>query len=344
MTTSPRYAPVTEMDRNETRYRVVSTLLQADEPLSLAEITHKCGVEATDARSVLAELITQGQVVAGSLVLDKPTPQYGWAARWEQRAQRRTVSVQQGLRAALETVKRVPEHELDVDSQPSSAFHDYVLHEYSPPQDKQFLVFLQGSVRRPFSVAPSHAAMRRAIRVATGYDPSPSKDFENCPVHVVVLASKIGPVPYELEDLYPANVRGGGVKHFDWRRYQRVKPVLAERIAQYLITFRDHYTRVATFTEGRYAEVMQTAQESVAVQSGQATGFPILPKIGGPSIARMGNSTPHQYWARYWIQLYLEIVSWLTPEQQAQAEARLHKLKVNVRGQGPIEAGRRGDN
>ena len=47
---------------------------------------------------------------------------------------------------------------------------------------------------------------------------------------------------------------------------------------------------------------------------------------------RIGKSTPHQYWARYWIQLYLEIVSWLEPEQQEQAQARLDKLRVEYRG------------
>ena len=40
-----------------------------------------------------------------------------------------------------------------------------------------------------------------------------------------------------LEDLYPANVRGGGVKRFDREIYERVKPVLAERMAQYILTY-----------------------------------------------------------------------------------------------------------
>jgi hypothetical protein len=174
--------------------------------------------------------------------------------------------------------------------------------------------------------------MRRAIRVATGYDPSPSVEFESCPVHVVVLASKIGPVPYELEDLYPANVRGSGVKQFDWRRYESIKPILADRMAQYMLTFREHYEQVTTFTEGRYAEVMEAARDIAVAQAGESLQFPVLPKIGGTSIVRIGKSTPHQYWARYWIQLYLEIVSWLEPDQQAQADTRLRKLDIETRG------------
>ena len=59
--------------------------------------------------------------------------------------------------------------------------------------------------------------MRRAIGVATGYDPA--HDFVRCPVHVVVMASYVGPVPYELQDVYPANVRAGGVKHMGEEEY-----------------------------------------------------------------------------------------------------------------------------
>jgi DNA-binding Lrp family transcriptional regulator len=320
------------MNRSEVRYHITATLLQADGPLTLAELVAGCGIEEAALLSVLRELVDEGQIVEGALVPNKPTPQYGWGARWEQNAQRRTVGVQQNLRSVLEAVERVSDHELDVDSPPSTVFYGYVLHEYRPPRDKRFLVFLQCSVRRPFSTAPSHAAMRRAIRVATGYDPSPSQDFQSCPVHVVVLASKIGPVPYELEDVYPANVRGSGVKHFDWLRYERVKPILAQRMAQYLLTFQEHYERITTFTEGRYAEVMKAARDIVTAQGGENLGFPILPRIGGPSIVRIGKSKPHQYWARYWIQLYLEIVSWLGPDQRSQAEARLAKLQVEVRG------------
>ena len=167
--------------------------------------------------------------------------------------------------------------------------------------------------------------MRRAISVATGYDPSPGRDFDKCPVHVVVMASRIGPVPYELEDVYPANVRGGGVKHFDSRYYARVKPVLAERMAQYIITQGHNYAQMATFTEGRYGEVMEAAREISRIY------FPIFPIMDGAQILRKGSSMPRTYWERYWIQLYLEIVGWLEPEMQMQAEARLRQMDVKYR-------------
>ena len=156
--------------------------------------------------------------------------------------------------------------------------------------------------------------------MATGYDPS--NDFLSCPVHVVVLASKMGPVPYEFEDVYPANVGGGGVKHFGEEYYARVKPVLAERMGRYISAHRASYDRITTFTEGRYGEVMREARGLAAVD------FPILPLPGGPRVLQMGRSFPRTYWQRYWIQLYLEIVSWLEPEMQAQAAARLKEMDV----------------
>ena len=79
------------------------------------------------------------------------------------------------------------------------------------------------------------------------------------------------------------------------------------------------------------ARAMKAALEIATAQGGENLGFPILPRIGGPSIVRIGKSKPHQYWARYWIQLYLEIVGWLDPEEQDQARTRLSKLKVEYR-------------
>jgi len=317
------------LKRNEVRYRIISTLLQAGGPLPLPELLDGCGVGEGELAPVLRELVNGGLVIEGELLPGRPAPQYCWAARWEEMAQRRAADARRALRTALEPTETVPGSQLDVESDPAVAFHNHVISEYRPPTDKRYLVFLQCSVRRPFSSSPSHASMRRAIAVATGNDPR--KDFERCPVHAVVLASKIGPVPYELEDLYPANVRGGGVKHFDTAYYARVKPILAERMAGYVIAHGHNYERITTFTEGRYAEVMQDARDIVVERCGETATLPILPRLSGPRVVRMGQSRPRQYWARYWIQLYLEIVSWLEPDQRALAKARLEKLQVEVR-------------
>jgi len=308
------------MNRNEVRYQVISTLLQAGVPLSLTELVVQCGIAEKEILPVLRELVNKNMVVEGELLPDKPAPQYCWGARWGREVQQRVVSLKQKLQAIVSLTEIVQESRLDIDSEPVLAFYNYIINEYKPPKDKRLLVFLQCSVRRPFSSSPSHASMRRAISVATGYDPS--KDSETCPVHIVVLASRIGPVPYELEDVYPANVRGGGVVHFDRSYYARVKPILAERMARYIIAHKDNYDRITTFTEGRYGEVMEAAKQIAAVD------FYVLPVLDGPQIIRMGRSTPRKYWEKCWIQLYLEIVSWLEPVQQVQAEARLKEMDV----------------
>lgn len=311
------------MNQNEVRYQVISTLLQAGVPLTFTELVIQCGIAEKEILPVLKELVNRNLVVEGELLPDKPVPQYCWGARWGREVQHRVVGLKQKLQAIVGPTEIVQEHRLDIDSEPVLAFYNYIIDEYKPPNDKRSLVFLQCSVKRPFSSSPSHASMKRAISVATGYDPS--KDFERCPVHVVVLASKMGPVPYELEDVYPANVRGGGVKHFGRTYYARVKPILAQRIARYIIAHQDNYDHITTFTEGRYGEVMKAAKQIAAVD------FRVLPALNGPQIMRMGRSTPRKYWEKYWIQLYLEIVSWLEPVQQAHAEARLTKMNVKYR-------------
>ncbi len=311
------------MNQSEVRYRVIATLLQADGPLTLMELATRCGMAQEEIRPTLRGLVGEDLVVEGQLLPEKAALQYRWATRWRREAEARTLSSRRKLRAIVRSPAVLQEEGIDVESQAALAFHDHVIHAYSPPKDKRFCVFLQCSVRRPFSSSPSHASMRRAISVATGYDPR--HDFQRCPVHVVVLASKIGPVPYELEDVHPANVRAGGVKHIDGATYARVKPILAERMAQYIMAHGDSYDRMATFTEGRYAEVMREAKERAAVD------FPVLPDLEGPSVLRMGRSIPLRYWQKYWIQLYLEIVSWLGPTMRARAEERLRAMDVEYR-------------
>ncbi|HUS47276.1 MAG TPA: DUF5591 domain-containing protein [Phycisphaerae bacterium] len=311
------------MDRNEARYRVIAFLLQAEEPLTLDELASGCDIGTAALQAALEGLTRERLVVAGALAPDKPAPQYRWAAYWHSETGPQAAGAKQDLRALVEAKEAQPPAKLTIDGEPVLAFHRFIINRYSPPKDKRFLVFLQCSVRRPFSNSPSHASMRRAIAVATGFDPRDER--QQCPVHVVVLASKIGPVPYELEDVYPANVGGGGVKHFDREYYARVRPVLAERMAEYMSTHGGHYEKMASFTEGRYGEVMEEAAKIAGVE------LPIFPDKSGPRVIQMGGSKPRAYWQRYWIQLYLEIVGWLDPPQQAEAAERLAALEVEFR-------------
>jgi hypothetical protein len=292
------------MGRPAVRHQVVAALLGAREPLTLAEVVAQCGAGRQAVLSELWRLTEEGGVVEDWLTDLKPGPQYAWA----------------GLRPTGEE----PESDgpPDIESDLVAAFHDFVVSRYEPPPDKPFLVFFQCAVRRPFSKAPSHASLRRAVSVATGFDPA--REFERCPVHVVVLASRIGPVPYELEDFPPVNVRSNGVPHFGPAEYARARPILARRVADYLESHGAHYRRIAAFGARRYGEVLRDAARLAGVE------FPIFPAKDGPAVARLGGSLPKSYWEKYWIQLAREIEGWLPEAERAAVMARLAELGVEV--------------
>ncbi len=302
----------------EIRHRVIQALLQASGPLSLAEVAAEAGLALSATAPALDGLAEEKLAAAGKLLPDDDTVCYRWAARWQVEVGRRAGDARDRAVAAVGAVSRVPDQRLWLDSSPVEAFHRFVIEDYEPPRIKRLLVFLQCSVRRPFSSSPSHAFMRRAIAVATGDDPA--HDFRQCPVHVVVLASKVGPAPYELEDVYPVNVRAGGVKHFDNATYAAARPVLAQRMADYISTHGSHYDAMWTFTDGRYGEVMADAARIAGVD------LAVLPRHGGCCVTRLGTSVPRTYWQKYWIQLTLEIVPHLAPHEQEEASRRLQEL------------------
>lgn len=308
------------MKPTEIRYRVTSALLQAAGPLPLAELAERCRLANDAVLSALDALIEQGQVVAGELIEGRSGPHYRWATLWETEATDNAASARRRLRAITNPPRKLAASQLGIESKTIRAFHDFIIRDYQPSRDKRLLVFFQCSVRRPFSTSPSHASMRRAVQMATGLDPA--KDFEACPVHVVVLASTIGPVPYELEDVYPANVGGGGVKGFSPAHYERVKPILARRMADYVTAHGGCYDHIATFTQGRYAEVVRAAQQIAGVT------FPIFPEDNGPKVVRIGESTPRTYWQKYWIQLALLLAHRLGSSARRQMRRRLRERLI----------------
>jgi hypothetical protein len=157
--------------------------------------------------------------------------------------------------------------------------------------------------------------MRKAVRLATGSDPW--RDFERCRCHVVVLSSYIGPVPYELEDVHPANVRRLGVRHMSDAEYAYTRPILAERMAAYLERHHHRYRIITTFTYGRYAEVMRDTQDLAGLE------FPVLPEADGLRI-----KGARQYWVKYWPQLFFELLEGMTKDECAAATARLEREHV----------------
>lgn len=302
----------------ELRHCLAALLLQAESPLPLADLASAAGVPAPELATALDALLEEGLVVRVPAAAEGQSPGYRWSARWREEGARSAAASVQDLAARQAALQRRYGSGFDILDPPAVAFHEFVVGPYRPPAGQRWLVLLQCSVRRPFSASPSHASLRRAVALATGFDPGVDRGAG--PAHVVVLASRLGPVPYDLEDVYPASVRSGGVKDFDEATYARYRPVLAARLAAYLAAHREHYLRVAAFGEGRYAEVMRDASR----QSG--TTFPLLPETGGLHLTRLGDSRPRKYWERYWIQLFVTLTDWLDAPARQRAAERLQAL------------------
>jgi hypothetical protein len=313
------------LQATELRHRLTAELLQATEPLSLAALATAAELSAAQTRCALELMVEEGRVVSGDLLTDEPGPLYRWAARWHEETDRHARGPRQEFNQRMAALEISSGAEFDILDEPATAFHDFVIREYAPPRDKRWLVFAQCSVRRPFSTSPSHASIRRAVAAATGFDPG--TEMTRCPVHVVVLASCIGPVPYELQETYPANVRGGGIKEFGDDRFARYFPVLADRMADFLRAHGHRYQQMAGFGESRYGHVLRAASQRAGVS------FPVLPLAHGPRLTRIGRSTPRKYWEKHWIQLYSTISGWLDEAGRAQAEQRLRELDVEIAGE-----------
>ncbi len=174
--------------------------------------------------------------------------------------------------------------------------------------------------------------MKRAIRLATGHDPA--KNFARCPAHVVVLAGRVGPAPYELEDVYPVNASAPSPGEYG--DDPRPLGILATRMADYIVTH-THYRHIAAFASDPYARVLDQARHIASERLGRRLQLDILPREGGRLVKHVGKSTPRTYWQKAWIQLYDTIVPWLEadarPEgafQRAAAEERLTKARVII--------------
>jgi len=306
----------------ECRHRITSQLLQASEPLDLAALAEASHLSIAEARAALEDLVREGLVIVGQLMPGRSAPVFRWAARWREEADLRSRVPKEQFSERMALLEQRYGANFDICDEAAQAFHSYVIDEYAPPQDKRWLVFAQCSVRRPFSSSPSHASIRRAIDTATGFDPA--ADMARCPVHVVVLASRVGPAPYDLQDEYPACVRSGGVKDFGGEMYARYRPVLIDRMVDYLRAHGECYEHVAGFGDGRYGDILRATGERVD------NPFPVFPAASSPRLVKIGKSRPRKYWEKYWIQLYMAILEWLDEVDRIQADERLAALDVSI--------------
>ena len=95
----------------------------------------------------------------------------------------------------------------------------------------------------------------------------------------------------------------------------------------------DDPARMAAFAEGRYGEVLAEAARIAGAD------LPIFPDPAGVKVTVMGKSKPRTYWTKYWIQLYLEIVSWLEPAAAAPLGRRIAPQRAVARDVAPTRRG-----
>jgi hypothetical protein len=65
------------MNRNEARHRLISEMLQAGQPLGLADLVSRCKAGRETVESLLQDLMGEDRVVGGSLVPGQTAPQDG---------------------------------------------------------------------------------------------------------------------------------------------------------------------------------------------------------------------------------------------------------------------------
>ena len=180
---------------------IVTALLLARGPMTVAQLSAGVGCEASLVEETVEELRADDLVVIddGGIC---------WRAY--------TLTSREDLAAAS--------YDLRPHDEPVAILQEYLATQYIPPPHARFLAVYQCSGRRPFSSSPSHGSINHAIVAATGYHPK--RQAASCPVHVVVLAAKCGPIPYDLEGVYPACIRAEGLGRLDPDEYADVRGTL----------------------------------------------------------------------------------------------------------------------
>jgi hypothetical protein len=285
----------------DTYDRIVTALLLARGPTTLAELAAAADCDAALAQETVDELRADGLVVVDDDAIC-------WRAY--------TLTTREEIAASS--------YDLRPHDEPVAILQEYLATEYTPPPHARYLAVYQCSARRPFSSSPSHGSINHAIVAATGYHPK--RHAAKCPVHVVVLAAKGGPIPYDLEGVFPACIRAEGLGQFSPEEYEEARATLAQYVARYLKAHAGHYDGIATFTSGRWADVMEAARSMSDLD------FPVLPRSDGPSLTRVGDTVPHTYWQKRWIQLALAIMGMMPEDERHAAEARLRDMGAEWTG------------
>jgi len=115
-------------------------------------------------------------------------------------------------------------------------WQDYLVRWYSPPSQKDILLFLPCSYKKPYSTSKTH---KRIIEILRRIPKSER-------VHEVMI-SNAGVVPREFEDMYPFNAYDWDEKKETLELKKRYVEVTSERIKRFLKAHKRHYKKILCF-------------------------------------------------------------------------------------------------
>ncbi len=128
-------------------------------------------------------------------------------------------------------------------------FASRVRERYEPP-DRQILLLLPCSARKPYSISPSHVKFRDAVGRYNGE------------IHEIILTSPLGVVPRELELLYPAAFYDIPVTGY-WDAEERAW--VSSCLRSYLERNAQKYEQIVAHLSGAYKELCSGVAEELGI-------------------------------------------------------------------------------
>jgi archaeosine synthase len=154
--------------------------------------------------------------------------------------QRTPVARNHGMMAnTMESLKRIE----------VKRFSSRVLERYEPP-DRQILLLVPCSARKPYSISPSHVKFREASGHYSGE------------IHEIVLTSPLGVVPRELEVTYPAAFYDIPVTGY-WDAEERAW--VSSCLRGYLQRNAQKYEQIVAHLSGAYKELCSGVAEELGI-------------------------------------------------------------------------------
>lgn len=136
-------------------------------------------------------------------------------------------------------------------------WQDYLQRWYTPPKDKEILLFLPCSYKKPYSSSDTHKKILSVLKRLQNYEK----------IHEVVISSP-GVIPIEFENFYPFNAYNWDEKLETEEIKKRYIEVTSKRIENYLKAHNDSYKKIFCFLkyDSESYKALEIACESVGLK------------------------------------------------------------------------------